>query len=323
MNPILDVVDIHTLIRMLNLDMKEHSSYFMGLCPFHQEKSPSFSIKKSGFYRCFSCGETGSINKLVFHLTGKSIYKFLNIQDVTSFHFESSLKQKKDRTQVKIKPIEVKGQLFEISEDKDASDYLRSRNIPQEFIDYFDIKFARYCEVNDTKFTKRIMIPIYQEGRLTGYEGRAINKINKPKVLYAKGTSVSSLFNIDNLDREKPLYICEGTFDIALIHTHISENTTHIFGAAISNQQKQLLSEFKEIIVFLDNDEAGEKVALQIDEFYPREFIIAKSDISGQDPGDLSLEEIKTYLSNAKPSIEYFLEKSKLFEEEKLEWGNL
>ena len=46
-----------------------------GLCPFHDEKSPSFTVKPNdGFYKCFGCGEGGDV------------YKFLQQMDSITFY---------------------------------------------------------------------------------------------------------------------------------------------------------------------------------------------------------------------------------------------
>lgn len=40
--------------------LKKRGSYYWGLCPFHKEKTPSFSVTPSlGIYKCFGCGEGG------------------------------------------------------------------------------------------------------------------------------------------------------------------------------------------------------------------------------------------------------------------------
>lgn len=47
-----------------------------GLCPFHDEKSPSFTVKPNdGFYKCFGCGEGGDVYKFVQQLDHLSFYE--------------------------------------------------------------------------------------------------------------------------------------------------------------------------------------------------------------------------------------------------------
>ncbi|MDE5723181.1 MAG: DNA primase, partial [Paramuribaculum sp.] len=41
--------------------LKKRGSGYIGLCPFHNERTPSFSVSKSrNFCKCFSCGKGGS-----------------------------------------------------------------------------------------------------------------------------------------------------------------------------------------------------------------------------------------------------------------------
>ena len=40
---------------------KKTGAYILGLCPFHNEKSPSFTVTPSrGIYKCFGCGKAGN-----------------------------------------------------------------------------------------------------------------------------------------------------------------------------------------------------------------------------------------------------------------------
>ena len=43
------------------VQLKKGGANFMGLCPFHAEKSPSFSVSPTKqFFHCFGCGKTGN-----------------------------------------------------------------------------------------------------------------------------------------------------------------------------------------------------------------------------------------------------------------------
>ena len=48
---------------------KSGSNRYLGLCPFHQEKTPSFSVHAGmQFYHCFGCGESGDVFKFVMKM---------------------------------------------------------------------------------------------------------------------------------------------------------------------------------------------------------------------------------------------------------------
>jgi DNA primase len=63
---IVDVVSQHVVLKKQGKD-------FVGLCPFHDDKSPSFSVSPSKqFYYCFSCGAGGNVFKFLMELNKRS-----------------------------------------------------------------------------------------------------------------------------------------------------------------------------------------------------------------------------------------------------------
>ncbi len=57
-NDIVDVISSY-------IDVVQRGSSYWARCPFHGEKTPSFSISKKGFYKCFGCGESGDVISFV------------------------------------------------------------------------------------------------------------------------------------------------------------------------------------------------------------------------------------------------------------------
>lgn len=53
-----DIVDIISE----SVRLKRTGKNFIGLCPFHNDKTPSFSVsQEKQIYKCFSCGEAGNV----------------------------------------------------------------------------------------------------------------------------------------------------------------------------------------------------------------------------------------------------------------------
>ena len=58
-NDIVDVVSKYVTLTRRGLN-------FWACCPFHNEKTPSFSVKQDGqFFKCFGCGESGNVFNLI------------------------------------------------------------------------------------------------------------------------------------------------------------------------------------------------------------------------------------------------------------------
>src|SRR3954453_12467871 len=71
-------VDIVSVIGNYVRLRRSGTQRYMGLCPFHNEKSPSFTVHVvHQFYKCFSCGAGGDVVKFVQEKEGLSFYEAL------------------------------------------------------------------------------------------------------------------------------------------------------------------------------------------------------------------------------------------------------
>jgi DNA primase len=72
LNAIRDRVDLVAIIGAV-VPLKRAGATWKGCCPFHEERTPSFSVRPlQGKYRCFGCGEGGDAFRFVMKTRGVS-----------------------------------------------------------------------------------------------------------------------------------------------------------------------------------------------------------------------------------------------------------
>ena len=70
-----DKNDIYDVISK-TVRLKKAGSSYIGLCPFHNEKTPSFSVSpRRGIFKCFGCGEGGDVIRFVMKSESLSFYE--------------------------------------------------------------------------------------------------------------------------------------------------------------------------------------------------------------------------------------------------------
>lgn len=270
-------------------NVKHHS--VMGHCPFHTDKHPSFSIDiDRALCHCFSCGYNGTLRRLFREITGHSINKELGIkyeaQDESTFinPFKETIKE--DLSATPDVHIALDGAFIPVDKDPDVCKYLMQRCIPVSVAKSMRMQFATMARSFDTfepenkdqmvYFNKRLVIPIYEKGKLLSCEGRDIygkdyyyNALKRKgmnpdeheykKCIYPRGASTSTLYDIDKLDTSKRLYFVEGIMDLAVLRSDNffnTKNSTAVFGASISERQKYFLKQF-DFTYIIDSDLSG------------------------------------------------------------------
>ena len=144
-----DIVDL--VSRYVNLERKSSSNLF-GLCPFHSEKTPSFSVSptKKIFY-CFGCHKGGNAIKFVSeieHLSFPEAVRHLAEQagiEVT-VEEDDGYRQRREEERVLREVLLESARFFfrtiSIAEGNEAKKYLRGRGISEATLRAFGLGFA-------------------------------------------------------------------------------------------------------------------------------------------------------------------------------------
>lgn len=191
--------------------LKRSGANYFGLCPFHGEKSPSFSVNENiQLYKCFGCGKSGDVISFVMeidHLEFREALEYLADKVGYSLtgnagHKLNDAKFKEEQKLYKLNEFATKWfQKKLITDQNVAYEYAKKRGLTKELIDIFGIGYtgdgkreltdllqkkglnidelAKYgiaSSKNDRvqdKFRNRIIFSIYDEkGRIVGFSGR-------------------------------------------------------------------------------------------------------------------------------------------------------
>lgn len=215
----LDIVDVVSQ----QVILKKNGNHYWGLCPFHKEKTPSFSVNPSrGIYKCFGCGAGGDAITFIMKTQNK---EFMDVIKELADKFGLEMPQKFHKSESKeikdemIKACAKAAEFYNLRllmdkepETLNVIDYLTSRGITKEIIQKYNLGIApktyamfykkfrhdfseevlekaglviktREGEYID-RFRNRVIIPIQNEfGDIVAFGARAVEKDQMPKYL--------------------------------------------------------------------------------------------------------------------------------------------
>lgn len=148
--------------------LKKRGNRYWGCCPFHNEKTPSFSVvPQQGFFYCFGCHAGGNLFKFISLIENISYYEAiklqaqrLNIPIPTTKKSADELKQEQQKNSL-FKIHEMAGSFFHncltrTSLGEAGRAYFSSRQISSDIITKFKLGFApNLWDKLFTSFTKR------------------------------------------------------------------------------------------------------------------------------------------------------------------------
>jgi DNA primase len=266
-------------------------------CPFHKNMhSPAFYINiKTGLWQCFnpSCGKKGNFRQLYKQVTGKPFTKDVRLDHVAlqnvidrELNYEEG-----ERDQLNISDIEI--DYSDESMLEDLTTFIE-RGLSYETLEHFEIGYSKAKE--------RIVVPVRDaQYKLVGFIGRAIHSSQEPRYLYNKGFKRADvLFNIQNAKQYDSCIVVEGSVDAMFIHQAGYPNVVATLGSKVSDfQYKMLRRYFDKIVIFSDNDDAGNQMKSDIlNACRGKELYTVKLPEDRKDAGDMSEEEIAITLTN-------------------------
>jgi len=198
------------------VQLKKAGANFVACCPFHKEKTPSFSVSPSKqFYHCFGCGAHGSAISFLIEYDGMTFVEAVNELANTAglkVPNEQNVGTKEVKNNQKLEQVMQSTNIFfqkQLRQSNKAIAYLKERGLTGKIAKEFAIGYApegwSNLEKNLTnydtedlikagliqkneqgkfydRFRDRIMFPIINEkGVVIGFGGRVINPEDTPK----------------------------------------------------------------------------------------------------------------------------------------------
>ncbi len=209
--------------------LKKRGRNYLGLCPFHSEKTPSFTVSPDKqIWHCFGCHESGNLISFIMKIENQgfteactTLAQKLNIP--IEYTEKPEYQSKEDQEFEQIRDLLYQARVFfqeKLTENKPAQDYLKNRKLNEKSIRDFHLGYAPYnsqllsylrqkgfkdivlgksglfflTEENELRerFRNRVIFPIVDErGRTIAFGGRIFNnEENTAKYLNSEETVI-------------------------------------------------------------------------------------------------------------------------------------
>lgn len=239
------------------ISIKRKGADYVASCPFHNEKTPSFTISPSkNIYKCFGCGKSGDgISFLMEH---------------NGLTFIDALRWVAEKNNIKIEEVGVKKTI--------TKPISRLEKLSPETIDWFEKKrgisnntLLRFGITESLEWmpkakgeVKTICFNYFRDKELCNIKFRAKNKDFK----LSKDAELL-FYNLDAIKGEKEAYICEGEIDCMSLHECGIYNSISVPNGASVNGNVKLeyldncwnyFTDKERVILVVDNDAAGNRL---------------------------------------------------------------
>lgn len=318
------MVNVSRALEALDIEFHEAGENARALCPMHEritgniDHDPSWYIHmETGQHICFSCGYKGNLVQLVCDV--KEFYApiwgsdepqydygtgnawLANVIEVTIDELKekfSSLPQYLGPPPVPVPMSEARLAIY-VEPPVEARE---ARNVTEDSVQHYEVLWNR----NTRTWILPIRDPHFQ--KLMGWQEKGtVDRTfkNRPSGVQKSKT----LFGIDKQSEDIAIVV-ESPLDCLRLFSAGFEGAVSTFGAVVSEEQAKLLRYSAKIVAAFDNpnlDPAGKKASDQMRiwgrKFGMNLFFFNYGDSGKKDPGDMTNEEIRWGIENAKSAI--------------------
>ncbi|KAA3649677.1 MAG: DNA primase [Proteobacteria bacterium] len=293
---LLNRIDIYDVVAP-RVSLKKAGKDYSGLCPFHHENTPSFTVsQQKQFFHCFGCGQSGSAIGFLMAFEGLDF-----VDAVKELAQQAGIEV--PLTQVNKQQQHDRNNLYAITEkvtriyqqqlknNNKIIDYLKNRGIDGKTCQTFQIGYAEdswdgiakrfpneqqglldRCgllshsnQKSYDKFRNRLMFPIHdRRGRVIAFGGRAVDDEQQPKYLnspetdlFHKGRELYGYHLARKHSTADHVIVVEGYMDVLALHQHGIKNAVATLGTATSSEHIALLFKSWSKVIFCFDGDAA------------------------------------------------------------------
>lgn len=271
------------------LQLKKKGASLMACCPFHGEKTPSFSVNPArNIFKCFGCDRSGdSVAFLIEHQNMSypdSIVYLAKKYGIEVEYDHAGQPDSSEKQALSAALIAVQNDFYENGDLGRA--YFESRGLTPDTLSAFGVGFClgkapqippdvlKKAGISNDKgniyFYNRATLPIRNErGAIVSFAGRTIDD-GAPKYLngaespvFSKSKVLYGLWeNMEYIRQYRLALIVEGYADVMGLYQYGGRQAVASCGTSLSEDQCRLLSRYApKAIILYDGDAAGRKAA--------------------------------------------------------------
>jgi DNA primase len=301
-----------------NIITRRNGNNYVGLCPFHQENSPSFSVDpEQNVFHCFGCQEGGDAIAYYQKLNNLDFLEAVNrLAEKYGVELDKDQTEKQKifttKQEQAYKLLGDVNKQFQSQLNGKVKDYLTKRKINEQTIKTFGLGYGSSVKIENKEIARelgilkrdkfvyqdRLIIPIRNKNGLTiAINARTLTN-QEPKYIHSPNSYLwqkkDTLFGLSEaiplIKKQDKVYIVEGCFDV-MAGWQNDLPMVACLGSTISKQQLvELLKLTNNIIFCLDTDKAGQKAIYRLIEsvetetfagvFHPKILMLFNKDIA-------------------------------------------